>query len=103
MSTFRSLASRISAFFRRRELDRRVDEELEFHIAMETEDNIRRGMAPREARAAAHRKLGNRIQVCEEVHVMNTISLLDETVRNVRISLRTFRKNLDPSISPRLK
>jgi hypothetical protein len=74
-------------------LDDRVDEELQFHIGMETEENIRRGMAPLDARAAAHRKLGNRTQVCEEVHRMNTISFLDETTRNVRVSLRTLRKN----------
>jgi predicted permease len=93
MEIFRSLASRLSALLRRREWDERVDEELEFHIGMETEENIRRGMAPPDARAAAFRKLGNTTQVCEEVHRMNTISLLDETARNVRVSLRTLRRN----------
>src|SRR5262245_6352790 len=93
MATFRSLASRVSALFRRRELVDRVDEELEFHIRMETEDNIRRGMTRPDAWAAAHRKLGNRTQVCEEVHRMNTIAFFDETARNVRVSLRTLRKN----------
>src|SRR5215467_3745682 len=93
MVTFRSLASRFSALFRRQKWDDRVGEELEFHIGMETEENIRRGMAPLDARAAAHRKLGNRTQVCEEVHHMNTISFLEDTARNVRVSLRTLRKN----------
>jgi putative ABC transport system permease protein len=93
MATLRSLASRFSGLFRRREWDDRVDEELEFHIRMETEENIRRGMEPRDARAAAHRKLGNTTQVCEEVHHMNTIMLLEETARNVRLSLRTLRRN----------
>src|SRR5262245_472421 len=93
MATFRSLVLRISALFRRRELHDRVDEELEFHIGMEVEDNIRRGMAPPDARAAARRKLGNTTQVCEEVHRMNTISFLEETTGNIRISLRTMRKN----------
>src|SRR5262245_62495306 len=93
MAAFRSLASKLSALFRRRTWDERVDEELEFHIGMETEENIRRGMAPLDARAAAHRKLGNTTQVCEEVHRMNTISFLDESARNVRVSLRTFRRN----------
>ena len=55
MPTFRSLASRFCALFRRREWDERVDEELEFHIGMETEENIRRGMARLDARAAALR------------------------------------------------
>jgi predicted permease len=60
---------------------------------METEENIRRGMAPLDARAAAYRKIGNRTQLCEEVHSMNTMSFLDETERNVRVSIRTLRKN----------
>jgi predicted permease len=93
MATFRSLASRFAALFRRRQWDKRVDEELEFHVGMETEENIRRGMPLSDARAAARRKLGNTTQVCEEVHRMNTISFLDETARNVRVSLRTLRRN----------
>jgi predicted permease len=93
MATFRSLASRFFALFRRRELGNRVDEELQFHIGMETEENIRWGMTPRDARAAAHRKLGNTTQVYEDVHRMNTIAFLDETARNVQVSLRTFRRN----------
>jgi len=93
MATFRSLTSRISALFRRRQWDDRVDEELEFHIGMEIEENIRRGMAPPDARAAALRNLGNRTQVCEEVHHMNTILFLEETANNVRLSLRTLRRN----------
>src|SRR5689334_1877332 len=92
-ATFRSLASRFSALFRRRELGDRVDEELEFHLRMQTEENIRRGMAAPDARAAARRKIGNTTQVCEEVHRMNTILFLEETARNVRLSLRALRRN----------
>ena len=84
MATFQSLASRLSALFRRRKWDDRVEKELEFHIGMETEENIRQGMAPPDARAAARRKLGNTTQVREEIHRMNTNSLLDETACNVR-------------------
>ena len=46
MPTFRSMVSRFSALFRRGELHARVDEELEFHIRMEIEENIRRGLTP---------------------------------------------------------
>src|SRR5262245_28969370 len=77
MATCRSLASRFSALFRQREWGERVDEELDSHIGMETEENIRQGMAPLDARAAALRKLGNKTEVCEEVHHMNTILFLD--------------------------
>src|SRR5262249_33610718 len=93
MTTFRSLASRFSALFRRRAWDRRVDEELQFHLDMQVQENIRRGMTRPEAWAAAQRKLGNATHVCEEVHQMNTISFLEETARNVRVSIRMLHKN----------
>lgn len=93
MATFRSLVSRFSSLFRRRELGDRVDEELEFHIGMQTEENIRRGMAPPDARAAARRKVGNTAQVLEDVYRMNAIEFLEETARNLRLSLRTLRRN----------
>ena len=93
MATLRSLTSRFSALFRRRELDDRVNEEFEFHIDMQIEENIRRGMAPADARAAARRKLGNRTQVCEEVHRMSTMSFFEETAHNVQFFLRTVRRS----------
>jgi hypothetical protein len=92
MAAFRSLTSRLSALLRRREWDQRVDEELEFHLRMQTEENIRRGMAPADARAA-RRKIGNTTQLCEEVHHMNTIAFLEETARNVRLSIRALRRS----------
>lgn len=93
MATLRSLASRFFALLRRRELGDRAHEELEFHLGMETEENMRQGMPPQDARAKARRKLGNTTQVCEEVHRMNTIAFLEETARNVRFSLRSLTKN----------
>src|SRR6186997_2912936 len=91
--TLHSLASKISALFRRRRLSERVDEELAFHIAMETEENLRRGMDPRNARDAVYRKLGNTTQVREEIHQMNTIAFLDETLRNIQFSVRSLGRN----------
>ena len=36
-----------------------LDQDIREHIAMETQDNIERGMSPEEARYAAVRKFGN--------------------------------------------
>src|SRR5262245_55264577 len=80
-------------FFRRNEADADQRLELESYLEHSTDDFIARGMDPQAARAAAHRKLGNMTQVCEEVYRMNTISFLEETARNVRFSLRTLRKS----------
>jgi len=84
---------KISALFRRREIDQRVDEEFQFHLRMQVEENIRQGMNPKDAWAAARRKLGNRTQVSETIYRMNTIAFLDEAVQNIRFSLRTMRRN----------
>jgi predicted permease len=81
------------ALFRRRELGQRVDEELQHYLQRQSEENIRRGMNPSDALAAAHRELGNQTQVSEDVYRMNTIAFLDEAVQNARFSLRTFRRN----------
>jgi predicted permease len=93
MAQFRSLASRFSALFRRRELGRRIDEEIQFHLQMQTEENIRRGMDLPDAQEAARSKVGNITYVTEEVYRMNTLSFLEEIVRNVRFSLRTLRRS----------
>jgi predicted permease len=81
--------SKFTALFRRRQLVQRVDEELQFHLRMQMEENIRRGLDPQEAR----RRLGNMTQASEEVYRMHTIAFLDESVQNVRFSLRTMRRN----------
>src|SRR5262245_8171681 len=93
MAQFRSLVSRFSALFRRRELGQRIDEEIQFHLQMEPEENIRRGMGPPDAQAAARSKVGNITYVTEEVYRMNTLSFLEEIARNVRFSLRALRRN----------
>ncbi len=93
MAQFRSLVSRFSALFRRRELGQRIDEELQFHLQMQTEENVRRGMDLPDAQAAARSKVGNITYVTEEVYRMNTLSFLEEIARNVRFSLRTLRRN----------
>jgi predicted permease len=93
MAQFRSLVSRFSALFRRRELGQRIDEEIQFHLQMQMEENIRRGMDLPDAQAAARSKVGNITHVTEEVYRMNTLSFLEEIARNVRFSLRTLRRS----------
>jgi len=46
-------------FFRRDYWDAERACEIEAHLAIESDENIARGMKPRDARDAAHRKLGN--------------------------------------------
>lgn len=50
--------SRLRAVRRKAKLDEELDEEVRFHLEMETEENIRRGMSADEARYAALRRFG---------------------------------------------
>src|SRR6185312_155545 len=83
----------ISRFFRRRRWDDERARELEAHLAIETDDNIARGMTVDRARALARRKLGNATIVREEIYRMNTIAVFDELWQNLKYGLRGLRLN----------
>jgi predicted permease len=78
-------------FFRRGETDREQREELDFYVDVTAEEYIERGMEPDEARAAARRKLGNAIQIREEVYRMNTFTFLEGLLRDARHAARMIR------------
>ncbi len=83
----------IRRFFRRGRWDRERSEEMESYVRIETDENVARGMPYGDARAAALRKLGNSTMIREEIYRMNTITFLDATVRDMRYSLRSFRRS----------
>ena len=58
MSTPRRAWARLTSLFRRDELDREFDEEAEAHLALATDDYVRRGMRRDEAERLARRKFG---------------------------------------------
>ncbi|MGH9897937.1 MAG: permease prefix domain 1-containing protein, partial [Pyrinomonadaceae bacterium] len=43
-----------------------IEEELQFHLQMLTEENIRQGMSPEDARANAKRRFGQMQQIKEQ-------------------------------------
>jgi predicted permease len=82
-----------SRFFRRQQWDRERAEEVEQYIELEAADNMARGMPAAEARAAAHRKLGNSASIREEIYRMNTIGFMELLWRDMRYTLRVLRKS----------
>jgi predicted permease len=80
-------------FLRRVTWDRERAAEIESYVAIETDENLSRGMAPEDARAAARRKFGNTTFIREEIYHMNTIAFLDTLVRDLRYALRALRQN----------
>ena len=51
--------SKLGAGFRKDKIARELDDEIQTHIDMETDENVEGGMKPDEARQAAHRAFGN--------------------------------------------
>ena len=47
-TSFKQMIARIHAFFRSGKFDRELDQELESHLTMLVEDNLRRGLAPKQ-------------------------------------------------------
>ncbi len=93
MTWFRSLKVRLTALFGRRRLDAEMDDELRFHIEMETEKNIRSGMAPAEARRQAMIAFGGVDRFREQTREERGVKPVDDLIQDVRFALRTFRKS----------
>jgi putative ABC transport system permease protein len=79
--------------FRRRDLERDMDEELGAHIALETQQRIDRGESPNEARTSALRDLGSLDRVKEASRDAWTWLWVERLVQDLRFAFRQFRKN----------
>jgi predicted permease len=84
-------AARVRSFFRKRPLDSDLDTELASHIAMATEDNIRSGMTPGEARRQAMLKFGSVESAKESHREARGLPALDTVLQDLRYALRTLR------------
>lgn len=80
--------SRCVAFFATKQLDEELDEELLEHIDLATDENLRRGMSPEDARRAALLKLGGVTQIKEDYRLHRGLPLLDELILDIRFAWR---------------
>jgi len=92
-STIRSALTRVSSLFRKDQLDRELSAELESHLQLHIEDNLRAGMSPAEARRIALIKLGGLQQTKESFRDSNHFSALENSLRDCSFALRFLAKN----------
>ena len=91
MGRLRIFGARMRGLFRKRQLDGDLDAELRAHLEMLTEENIRRGMSPVEARYAARREFGG-VEQSKELHrEQRSIPFLDALFQDLRFALRGLR------------
>jgi predicted permease len=95
-STLRSWGVRLLSLFRKRRLDRRLDEELRFHLEMQARDNEARGMSPEAARRAARLAFaagGSLEPLKEEYRARRGLPALETLAQDLRYALRMMRKS----------
>ena len=84
---------RIAGMFRRDARERDLAAELESHLQMHIDDNVRRGMSADDARRDALRKLGGLEQTKEDVRDRRGIPFLEAAAQDVRYGARMLRKH----------
>lgn len=75
-------------FFRRRQRDSELQQEIELHLEEEVEENIARGMGEDEARRRAHVKFGSVNRVREEVWRASSFLWIEQVWRDLRYVIR---------------
>ena len=86
LARLRNLASRPSD-------DQRFLEEMEEHLARQTEENLRSGMTLAEARRQAVLKFGAVEAIREQYHAEKSLPFVESVVQDVRYSVRILRKS----------
>jgi predicted permease len=93
MRVLRAWLSRTGDLFHKRSRDGELAAELESHLQMHIEDNLRAGMAPEEARRQALLKLGGVEQTKENYRDRRGLPWLETLLHDIRFGLRMLRKN----------
>jgi predicted permease len=78
---------------RRKRMLESLDQDIREHIAMETQDNIERGMSLEEARYGAVRKFGNVTRIKEDTRDVWSVVWLEQSLQDIRFGLRVLRKS----------
>lgn len=85
---------RLRALFRREDVEREFDEEIRFHLDLETERLVARGMPLESARRAAVRDFGEPGRVKEEARETWRWRWLDELLQDARYAGRGLARNV---------
>lgn len=79
-------------FFRRRQADAELIQEMDAHLAEEIAENIERGMSEEEARRQARIKFGSPDCVRESLWHQNTVSFVESILRDLKVAVRSLSR-----------
>ncbi len=98
MKIVRKVSNRLKALFLNGKAESELDDEMQFHLEMEIEKNLERGMSPFEARRSARVSFGGMEQAKEDCRDAWGIRFLQDSYRNLRFGLRLCSRYLNTSI-----
>lgn len=93
MKKFRRFLKRLTSWAARERDEERLRAEIDAHIALQTEDNIRAGLAPDEARRQARLKFGAVEAIKEDYRDERGLPFLEALAYDTRYALRRLRKS----------
>jgi predicted permease len=89
----RAFLERLFGLFGGRGADREFREEIESHVQLHTDDNLRRGLPPQEARRRALVDLGGAEQALEAQRERRSLPVLERLAQDLRAGWRGVRKH----------
>ena len=93
MRFLRRFFIRLSNFAAGRRADQRLREEMAEHLALQTEENLRAGMSPAEARRQAALKLGAAQAIREHHHAEQGLPLAENLLLDIRYAFRMLHRS----------
>src|SRR5689334_238362 len=93
MRKLRAWMLRFGGLFNKQCKDRELEEEIESHLHLHIEDNLRLGMTPAEARRQALIKLGGIESTKEAYREQRGLPIMETFWQDLRYSTRMLRKN----------
>src|SRR5580698_7071209 len=89
----KSIFSRSRAQASTETIDREFQHELDTHLELATQENIRRGMTPEDAARAARIRLGGNTQLKETNRELRGLPFVETVLQDFRFAFRMLRKN----------
>jgi predicted permease len=89
----RRFFTRLSNFAAGRRADQRLQEEIAEHLAFQTDENLRRGMSPAEARRQAVLKLGAAAAIREDHHAEQSLPFIENLLFDLKYAVRMLLRS----------
>ena len=92
MNSLRRFFARLANLATRRGQDERLKEEIEGHIALQTEENLRAGLSPVEARRQAMLKFGGVEAMKQDYRAARGLQFIETFFQDIRFAIRSLRR-----------